>query len=94
MIANQDDSMTDTMDQIEKDDIPAVNLNRRDSLKSGIKNLETDIEKAQAEADRSSGEVYSHSPVSPEQANESKKNIVFLKKDLAKMKSEYEQLDQ
>jgi hypothetical protein len=87
-----DTDMDETMNEI--NGINHAGLNMRDSLKVDISALEKNIKDAQDSADKSASEVYSYLPVSPEQANESKKNIVFLKKDLATKKSEYEKLDQ
>jgi hypothetical protein len=91
-MTNSDD-MKDTMNEIDMQDQPVVSVNMRESLKSDIKSLERDIKDAQETADRSDEDAPSHTPISPEQANESKKNIVFLKKDLAQKKSQFEQLD-
>jgi hypothetical protein len=84
--------MDETMREIDHQDQPVVPANKREELQGDIKSLKADIVSAQETMDSvETSDAYT--PVSPEHANESKKNIVFLKKDLLKKQTEYDQLD-
>jgi hypothetical protein len=91
MMLNSDE-MNSTMHQIDIDDNP-VSANKRDDLKKDISNIEMDIKTAQKEIDKSKIETYSYATVSPEEANERLRTIVFLRRDLAKKQDEYDHLD-
>lgn len=82
------------MNEINNPDGFPVGLNKRQSLQSDIANLKKNIKNAQAEVENSNLASSLQTSISPEQANESKKKVVFLRKDLAAKQSEYEQLDQ
>ena len=84
--------MNSTMDQIDLQDQRPV-LNRRESLTSNILSLEKNIRQAEDEVRKSNEAPMGHMPITPEQANQRKKEIVFLKKDLAFKRSEIEELN-
>lgn len=89
-----DSDITETMNEIEEQDAPRNRTNLRESLQSDISILEIQIKEAQETTDNQNQMPYGFNPVSPEQANEDKRNLVFLKKDLAQKKFEYEKLDE
>jgi hypothetical protein len=84
--------MEETMKEIGLSDESQDKSHKAETLRTGIMNLEKDIKDAELRVEISNAEHRAYAPVTPEQANERKKNIVFLKKDLTKMKTEYEQL--
>lgn len=96
--------MTDDVNNLTSSDEDAVNMedtmhaiygngqSKGDLLKD-ISTLESDIKSAQQLVTDSNESRTSYSTtVSPEQSNERRKAIVFLKKDLEKKKSEYDRL--
>ena len=91
-MADQQTEMSETMRAIENEG--RLVIGRRETLKNDITKLEDDIKYAEDCAASAEAEAYSHTPVSPEQANEAKKDIVFMKKDLENKKSEYKSLDE
>ncbi len=88
------DAMSETMNQIDMGDGPILAVNQKDDLKKDIEKLENDILAAEQMADQIDRDAPQHAPITPEQANLTKRNIVFLRKDLETKKSLYEQLDQ
>lgn len=81
------------MKEIESDDnqIDAT-LSKRENLQADISTLEQNIKDAEQVIHDAQAEN-TYTPVSPEQANENKRNVIFLKKDLASKKSEFDRLD-
>jgi hypothetical protein len=88
-----DIDMDSTMREIELQDNPNTG-NIRDDLVKEISKLETDIGSAELQIQKQELEPMGHTPISPEQANEIQKNVVFLKKDLSKKRSDLRQLDE
>jgi hypothetical protein len=87
-------AMDETMNAIERSDEPVPTLNLRESLQADISNLKKGIKSAQeAVNDSQSSWEPAHSPVTPEQANTLRRDLVFLKKDLEKKESEFANLD-
>ena len=84
-------AMSETMNQINQEDAP-VKI-KSETLEDDISNLEKDIKNAEDSAALVESQAYSHTPVSPEQANEVKKEIVFMKKNLASKKLELKDLN-
>ncbi|MBX4205533.1 MAG: hypothetical protein KW788_05160 [Candidatus Doudnabacteria bacterium] len=86
--------MNSTMQEIELQDQSQDQStgNKRTDLKSDIANLEQDIVDAEANVKRLKDED-PYTPISPELANEHKRGIVFLRKDLEKKKAEFSDLD-
>jgi len=88
------EAMADTMNQINSDTIQPATVNRRDDLLKDISNLEKELKKIQQGVLLSNEETPLSSSISPEQANQAQRDIVFLKRDLASKKSEIEKLDE
>ena len=87
-----DPKFASTMNEIEIDDNPDIR-NRRDDLNGEISKIQDDLNSAEAKVLTSESLVFGQMPISPEQANEMKKEIVFLKKDLDHKKTELKELD-
>ena len=66
---------------------------RREILMQEILNIKKDIQAALDLIDLSNGVTPSFNVISPEQANFSKRQIVFLKRDLAAKQLELDQFD-
>jgi len=88
------EAMEDTMNQINSDAGQSIAVNRKDNLLLDISNLETDLKKAQREVLRATATMALSASITPEQANKTQRDIVFLKRDLANKKSEIAQLDE
>jgi hypothetical protein len=85
--------MESTMKEIDEQEEQGVPTNRRETLKKEISDLKHGIKEAQTTSDTAEAEIYSHTPISPEQANETKKGIVFMKKNLENKQTELDKLD-
>lgn len=90
-------SMAETMREIDKSDdetsTDTVSHNKRENLEADISSIEKNIVAAQAVIDEDH-EENTYTPVSPEKANENKRNVVFLRKELESKKSEIKHLDE
>ena len=75
------DQMQETMNEIERLDGQAPPITK-DSLLADISNLEKTIRIAQKVITASNDQPYGFTPITPEQANKSHRDIVFLKKEL------------
>ena len=84
--------MQETMDEIDRMDGSAPLGNKRDTLLSDISEIEGNIKTAQENLKLLRTEA-PLTPITPEQANARNRAIVFLRKDLARKQTEYEELD-
>ena|SRR3989344_9314637 len=89
---NQNMDMESTMLEIEQEH-SSPSIYRRERLQKDIQNLEQEVKTSQDALTKSNKKPFGRSPLSPEQANESLKNIVFLKKDISAKQDEYGMLD-
>lgn len=86
--------MESTMREIEDRELPlSPKGNKREEILSDISSLEHEIKAAEDEIQESNDLQPSNRSVSPELANERKRHIVFLNKDLRNKQTEYEELD-
>jgi hypothetical protein len=88
----QIDAMSDTMNQINFEGTP-IGASRKESLLVEISNLQKNIKNAQAVVKKSHNDGPAFSATSPEKANELKKVLVFLNRDLTQKQLEYDTLD-
>ncbi len=86
------DAMQETMDAIEYGNESTATVNKKDSLLSDISKLENDIQQAIEILEQTDRTTPLYAAVTPEQANLSRRNIVFLRKDLESKRSEYDEL--
>jgi hypothetical protein len=88
------DDMNETMSEINSADGAPVVVNIRNSLESDIADIKKNILDAQEDVNNSNLETTLMSAITPEQANETKKILVFLKKDLANKQEQFKELDE
>ena len=84
------DDMSETLSQIENSD--SFVSDQKSSLLANIKNIEEDIRTAQQEINNNDFEPTAYAATSPEVAQKQHRNLVFLKRALEKLKSEFAQL--
>ncbi|OGE73810.1 MAG: hypothetical protein A3C49_01270 [Candidatus Doudnabacteria bacterium RIFCSPHIGHO2_02_FULL_42_25] len=89
----QQDDMNETMNQINQAEGPIVVLSMKESLEADITNLKKEIKHAQKEVENSNLLTALYTAITPEQANQIKKKVVFLKRELETKLSEYNLLD-
>lgn len=91
-IIRQNTGMEETMSQINGTDETTV-VNKRDNLINEMSKLEKDIRVAREVVLKSNEHGPLYTSISPEKANQQKRDLVFLNKDLARVKLEFEELD-